>query len=223
MNKNIVISGGSSGIGLELVKQLASEGNNLYSFDIQVFPETIERVTSITADISDWSQIKKGMESVQGTIDILINNAGIMHRGEFFQTTQEEWDRLIGVHLTGSYGMIREAYEHLSPQPMIVQVSSGHAKHPKKDPFAYSLMKQAGMALASDLSVHYPQYTVKSVFPGPVETPLAFTELSEEQIAAKRQKGMHTPKYVASLIIQLMNSSHRELVFNREKWDYDFV
>ncbi len=222
-NQNVVISGGSSGIGLELCKQLATSGNRVYSFDVQPMPEAINNVESLIVDISDWQQIRRGMDSVRGNVDLLINNAGVMHRGEYFETTQEQWNRLVGVHLTGSYGMIREAHQHFSEKPTIVQISSGHAKNPQKNPFAYSLLKQATAVFADDLAQLYPHYTVKSAFPGPVDTPLTYAELTPEQIADKKLNDKpHSPEYVAGLILKLINSTHKELLFDGTKWEYDF-
>ncbi len=222
--KTIVISGGSGGIGLALVRQLCARGNTVYSFDLHPLPADIPNAHGIVANIADWEQISQGMAGIPGTIDILINNAGVMHRGEYFQTTQAQWNTLVGVHLTGSYGMVREAHARFSAKPLIVQISSRHALHPKKDPFAYSLVKQAATTFAADLAQHYPHYVVQSVFAGPVETPLSYADCTPEQAAAKKieQRADH-PDQLAALIIQLMESEKSALVFDEERRAYDIV
>jgi len=154
-------------------------------------------------------------------IDILINNAGVIRRGTIFESTEKEFDLLFDVNVKGSWLMIREAKEKLSEKAIIVQISSGHALRPGSDPGIYTLTKQTTLNLANMIELTCPNYLVKVVCPGPVNTPLARYGRTKKDVQ-RIIKISHKPKYVASKIIELLESNKRKLLFEPKSWDYIF-
>lgn len=113
-SKNVVITGAGSGIGRELALQLAACGNRLALADInpQSLGETLAQARLLgagqllgqTLDVSDAAQVKAFAEQTQasfGSIDVLINNAGITRFGDFASTSPEAFRQVIDINFWG--------------------------------------------------------------------------------------------------------------------------
>lgn len=115
MPSTVLITGGSRGIGEATVRRFAASGWNTafcwkesLSSAQAVAQET--GALSIQADVADVQAVKQMVEQVErtfGHIDVLINNAGCGHFGLLNEVTDEEWDRLISVNLSGTFYTIR--------------------------------------------------------------------------------------------------------------------
>jgi 3-oxoacyl-[acyl-carrier protein] reductase len=114
--KNILLIGSSGGLGKHFAKGLASEGYNLalhYNENASKLDETIKeigktdvKITTYKADISDENSVKGMVDKVKadfGSIDILINNAGLSLNAVSWKLTTENWNKVIGVNLTGPF------------------------------------------------------------------------------------------------------------------------
>lgn len=219
-NKTVVLTGGSSGIGLELVKRLAEHGAMVYSFDRHPFPLSLQGVVSIVADVGDGDQVRHGLQQVKEPIDVLFNNAGVMRRGDLFQSSEEDFDVLFHVHVKASWLMLRESQTKLHPNATIVQMCSRHALNPKQNPALYSLAKLTAMHLAEMVARDYPEYRVKLLFPGSIDTPLAGHGLTEEELVKKRET-MHTVEEAVEKILEVVKRDDlSRLEFDEEKWEY---
>jgi NAD(P)-dependent dehydrogenase (short-subunit alcohol dehydrogenase family) len=217
--KTIVLTGGSSGIGFELAMQLAAKGNTVYSFDRRPFPLQQEGVHAIVVDITNDQDVRQGMEQIPGPIHVLFNNAGMMRRGTIFDAPEEDFDTLFGVHVKGSWLMLRRARPKLANDAMIVQMSSVHALHRSVNPGLYTLAKQAVAEMARNIAQQEPQYTVKILFPGPVDTPLARFDVTGKALEEKK-KIMETAESVAAKIIRFLESEGAELHYDSETQEY---
>ncbi len=218
-DKTIVLTGGSSGIGLALAQQLAERGNSIYSFDRKPFPLQTSGVHSIVADITNDEDVQKGMEQITQPIHILFNNAGMMRRGTIFDASEEDFDTLFGVHVKGSWLMLRRARPKLANDAMIVQMSSVHALNRSRDPGLYTLAKQAVTELTRNIARQEPHYTVKILFPGPVDTPLARFDVHGKALQEK-ERIMETAENVAGKIIGFLESEGAELHYDAQTREY---
>ncbi len=180
--KTVLITGGSSGIGHALAKLLKEKGANVYSFDKNVPQETVEGINYVNVDITNSSQIEKSLYNIPIPIDVLVNNAGVMRRGTIFDSTEDEFDLLFDTNLKGSWLILKYAKSRLSDKATVVQLSSGHALRPQSNPGLYTLVKRSAIALAEILQLTCPEYSVKIVCPGPVDTPLLRYGRNEEEI-----------------------------------------
>jgi len=119
LGRNAVVTGASSGIGRAVALALAEEGANVVVADIVSGDEVISqcrelgvKVAAHYGDIADFgiaeSIIKTCVDSL-GSVDILCNIAGIFNPKTIFDVSEEEWDRMIAVHLKGTFNLTRHA------------------------------------------------------------------------------------------------------------------
>lgn len=127
--KTAVITGGASGIGRGIALKLATHGADIVVADLQREPrvpdttptlEAIERHTDsggrfIECDVTKYADLVKAVDATEefGGIDVMVNNAGIVHPVEFFDTTDDDFEKLIGVNLKGAYFGCQAAGERM--------------------------------------------------------------------------------------------------------------
>ena len=213
--KIAVVTGGGTGMGRELTRQLAAEGCHVATCDIieENLTETIElgrqgaasgtKVTGHLCDVADEAQVKAFRDVVAGEhktdhINLLFNNAGIGGGGSFINTTREEWERTFGICWHGVYHFTRAFMPMLlaSTEGHIVNTSSvdglrgslgGRIPHT-----AYSTAKFAvrgfSEALIHDFRFNAPHLKVSVVFPGAVGSDIAVN--TTRILGQKRPKDM---------------------------------
>lgn len=134
--RNALVTGGARGIGAATALVLAREGASVAIGDKISSQDTVKgiealgrRAVGIKADIAYSSDVKRMVEEALdalGHIDILINNAGEVHRDSLMETTEEVWDRIIDVDLKGAFLCIQAIYPHMKERGYgkIVNISS---------------------------------------------------------------------------------------------------
>ncbi|MDH5241349.1 MAG: SDR family oxidoreductase, partial [Gammaproteobacteria bacterium] len=110
--KNVLVTGGASGIGQATAQRFLEEGCSVSILDrdaaarARVSQELPELTAVIDADVSRLDQVRAAVATAidrMGSIDVLINNAGISIRHDFLDITPENWDKVVGVCLTGIF------------------------------------------------------------------------------------------------------------------------
>jgi len=188
-NKNILITGAGSGIGLALARLFALGGAKLILTDInadnlaQVSKELESSVSiSMAADASkkaDWLSLKKLIEDEAGHLDVLINNAGMTSFGFFEDTSEELFNKVMDVNLNGVVMGCREMMSLLekSERGMIVNVASifGLISVPMMAPYHASKFAVRGFteALKQDMLFGQKNIDVICVMPGGIRTNIA--------------------------------------------------
>jgi 3-oxoacyl-[acyl-carrier protein] reductase len=136
--KVALVTGGSRGIGAEIVRRLAAEGADV-GFTYHTGKDEAEqvaaqvrglgrRVLAVQADLAEATAAVTVMEAVVGEfgrLDILVNNAGITHWGSVAQTSAEDFDRLVAVDARAPLLMMRAAAGTLADGGRVVNISSG--------------------------------------------------------------------------------------------------
>lgn len=194
--KHAVVTGGGSGMGRELVVQLAAEGCSVATCDVNAgsLAETRSRaeasatqgagVTTHRCDVSDEAAVlafRDEAVSAHGEqIDLLFNNAGIGGGGSFVADSRQEWEQTFGVDWWGVYFCTRAFLPHLTgaPEAWLVNTSSVNGFWASLGPgiphTAYSTAKFAvkgfSEALIEDLRVNAPNVHVAVVMPGHIGT-----------------------------------------------------
>ena len=121
-NKNVIVTGGASGIGQATAARFLEEGCSVCVIDrsdearASVVKELPGLSGAIDADVASFEQVQSAFaEAVEsmGSVDILINNAGISIRHDFLDSTPEEWDRVVDVNLKGVFYMAQVAARHM--------------------------------------------------------------------------------------------------------------
>ena len=120
--KKVLVTGGASGIGQATAARFMEEGCVVsiidYSADARerVAEELPGLAAIIDADVSDMEQVRIAFQKAvdaMGSVDVLINNAGISIRHGFLDITSEEWDTVLGVNLTGVFNVAQTAARHM--------------------------------------------------------------------------------------------------------------
>ena len=188
--KRALVTGGNSGIGAAVVRALADAGAKV-AINYLVHPESTQtivkeiqsknrEVISIQSDVSDPNAVAKMFEQIDkewGSIDILINSAGIDGARAFaWEAEISAWQKVIEVNLLGSFYNSREALKRMIPQKsgVILNVSSVHEIVAWSGFSAYTASKAAIGMMTKTLAQEAAPYGVRvlSIGPGAIKTPI---------------------------------------------------
>ena len=186
MKKIAILTGGSSGIGLETAKALAKEGCKVYEFSRRA--ASFGFMEHVCVDVSDEAQVKAAVDMVaerEGRIDILVNNAGFGISGAFEFTDTADAKRLMDVNLFGMSNTIKAVLPHMRAQKKGRIVNLSSVAGPLPIPFQswYSISKAAVNALTMSVANEVKPYGVSvcCVMPGDIKT--GFTAARRKSIA----------------------------------------
>ena len=156
--KNVVITGGSRGIGAAAVELFAAKGHRvffLYEKNHEAAAALAERccATAICCDVADSEAVKAAFRQI-GDVDILICNAGIAQTGLMSMTDEATWDRIFNVNVKGMYLCINEAMPAFlrKHEGCIITVSSMWGQVGASCEVVYSATKGAVIALTKALA-----------------------------------------------------------------------
>jgi NAD(P)-dependent dehydrogenase (short-subunit alcohol dehydrogenase family) len=188
-----LITGGGSGIGLATARLLLDDGANVVIAGRRTDPledaakelAAGERLRSFSADISSEGHCKTLVANTVrafGSLNILVNNAGVFRGGPLIEMEEEDFDENINVNLKGTWFMCRFAARHLmeAGSGSIVNVSSylANRAHHSTPSSAYAAAKAGVLGLTRSLAVELAPYKIRvnAVLPAIVNTPM-LTEL----------------------------------------------
>ena len=211
--KNVLISGGSRGIGKSAAYLLSRS-------DYQVFaPSSQELDQSSEKSVQDYfsnAEIEDCEQSLYG----LIVNAGVYHSSCFEEYCFNDWQRVLDVNLNGAFHLVKAAlpllktYVKLNPESYsrIIFISSVSAYAGELYAPAYSASKAALIALAKSLALEFAKYkiTVNSICPGWVRTDMALNQMPNEDVikdslGATLQNRWIEPEEIAHAISYLLS------------------
>jgi NAD(P)-dependent dehydrogenase (short-subunit alcohol dehydrogenase family) len=192
--KVAVVTGAGSGIGLAMVKRFAAEGASVVGGEVVYARladiDAVPGATAVHCDVSDCASVRELIEAAvrgPGAIDVLCNNAGIFGRFKTVdETTDEEWERELGVNLTGTFLCTREALGHMraAGRGMIINTASIAGLAGGIDGAAYTASKHGVIGLTKSTAVAYGKDGVRcvAICPGGVVT--GITDEFERALAA---------------------------------------
>ncbi len=195
--KNALVTGASSGIGRAIAVRFAREGANVainYIGNADDAEETRKLVLQeyatagvpqrksviVRADVASEEQVQAMFQQVIesfGSLDILINNAGIQKASPSHEVAMADFDRVLAVDLRGPFLCAREAIRHFLSRGrpgVIVNNSSVHETIPKPKYVSYSIAKGGLDNLTRTLALEYADHGIRvnAVGPGAVVTPI---------------------------------------------------
>ena len=214
---NVVITGGSRGIGAAAVERFAARGDRvyfLYEKNHAAAQSVCEKTgaTAICCDVADKAAVEAAFRQI-GDVDILVCNAGICHTGLMTMMEESQWDRLFAVNVKGIYNCVNAAMPAFlrKHSGSIVTVSSMWGQVGASCEAAYSATKGAVIALTKALAKELGPsgIRVNCVAPGVILTdmcrdvdPAILDEMAEENPVGRNG----TPMDVANAMIYLADA-----------------
>ena len=202
-SKVVIVTGGSRGIGAEIVKQLAIENYNIVlnyhksekqAKEIQKYLlEKGKNIEIFQADVSKRDEVKKIIEFTMQkfkTIDVLINNAGISQEKLFTEITEEDWNNMLQNNLNSVFYCTQEVLPEMIKKQngCIINISSIWGVTGGSCEVAYSTVKAGinGMTKALAKELGPSQIRVNSIAPGIIDTQMNDNLSIEEKEEIKK-------------------------------------
>lgn len=222
--KVMMVTGAGRGIGEAIVKAVAAEGATVALNDVNtencnkvlgdIKKESPESIC-VPGDVSVSRSVENMVGSVLkrfGKIDILVNNAGAASINRLEETSEEVWDRIMGIDLKGvflcSVAVVKSMMENKNGN--IINIASNSAQAPIALGGAYSVAKAGVRMLTRLMALEWGKFNIRanSVSPGFIRTPLTESAYKDEEKARKRAeivpiKRIGTPEDVAKLVLFL--------------------
>lgn len=160
-NKVAIITGSSSGIGEAIARKYHENGANVvitYNNKrerAQAIADELSAPLCLHLDVRDRQSIKNCFKNVfeqYGTINVLVNNAGINRTADFDKQTDEEWDEVIDVNLTGPFRCCQEVLPYISDYGRIINIGSLSGEYGGPRTPSYACAKMGLMALTHNLA-----------------------------------------------------------------------
>ena len=195
--RGVVLTGGAGDIGAAVAAELAARGAQLTLIDAKTASEAkpwLERigtdVTYVQADVRDRARVDEILAQVD-PLDIAIANAGIVESAPALEITQEQWERQLGVNLTGAFNLAQAAARILVARGRggrILFTGSWVQEVPWPEIAAYSVSKAGVRMLARSFARELAQHgiLVNVLAPGIVNAGLAGRQLATEPHYARR-------------------------------------
>lgn len=174
MARNVVISGGSGGIGSEIVRLFAAAGNSVTVLDIAApeagIPAAFERV-----DMADWQAVAAAVDRVaerSGNIDVCVASAGIVRKAAAREMSEGAWRQSTGVNLDGVAALLTQSARYMKAGGAMVALSSTSAQRGWPEHAAYNAAKAGIEGLVKGLAAELGPdgIRVNAVLPGIIHT-----------------------------------------------------
>jgi len=193
----IVVTGGGSGIGAATVRRLADEGAVTVSLDLdEQRASASDPALGLACDVTDEASVSAALDTVverYGRLDGAVLNAGIALEVPLIETTLDQWNRVIGVNLTGAFLVAKHAVSRMTEGGALVFHASMSGLVATVDEPAYCASKAGVIGLSRAIAVDYAKRGIRSnaVCPGVVDTPMTREQFAPHPEFRTAVEGMH--------------------------------
>ncbi len=182
-----LVTGGCGGIGRGIVSMLVADGFEVGVLDLQL--DESQQVWGRAVDVSDSTQVNTAIsEFAKDGIDSLVNNAGIVLDNVSWKMTDDEWQQVIDVNLTGVFNCCRAAIPFMrsANKGSIVNIASINGMRGKFGQSNYSAAKAGVIGLTKTLAKETAKFniTVNAIAPGMIETKILEGMSESQRVAA---------------------------------------
>ena len=230
MNKVVLVTGASGGIGSAICERLAKENYDIvihyFSSEEKAFSlaERLKEkhsvsIMTIKADVAKEDEVEKMFDQIDGQmggVDILVNNAAIDLPDMFHLKTAEQFRRVLDVNVVGAYNCAKRAYEHMKENEYgrIINIASTNGINTYYPMcFDYDASKAALISLTHDLAVQFSPYVnVNAIAPGFIGTEKELDGYDEQFLKEECEKILKKrygrPEEVADLVKFLIEADY---------------
>ena len=195
---NAVVTGSTSGIGLGIARALAAQGTNIMlngfgdADEIEATRGGLEKECGVkavysNADMSKPDQIRTMIETAQrdlGSVDVLVNNAGIQFVAPIEEFPDEKWDAITAINLSATFHTIKAALPGMKAKGWgrIINIASAHGLVASPYKVAYIAAKHGVVGITKTIALEAAEFgiTVNAICPGYVLTPLVEKQIPEQ-------------------------------------------
>ncbi|WP_346986019.1 SDR family NAD(P)-dependent oxidoreductase [Chryseobacterium sp. POE27] len=183
-DKNVIITGGSAGIGLATAKTFIAKGANvlitgrntdsLQTASVKINSPKLKTLASDISKLADIATLEKEIAESGNKVDVLVLNAGIAKQFSIEETTEEVFDDLFNINVKGLFFTLQKLIPHLAEGASIVLISSGVSVSGYAQMGAYAATKSAVDAIARTAAIELAdrKIRVNTVAPGLTDTPM---------------------------------------------------
>jgi glucose 1-dehydrogenase len=197
--RTAIVTGAGSGIGYAIAVRFGGAGaavcvNYLdHEEEAQALAARLPRAMAVKADVSKAAEVGEMVERTRdqfGSVDVLVNNAGIETESPFLDMDEETWDRILDINLKGAFLCARAAGRVMRDAGRggsIVNISSIHEDLPFPGYAPYCAAKGGLRMLMRDIAVELAPYRIRvnNVAPGAIATPINEPTLKDPEKLAK--------------------------------------
>jgi NAD(P)-dependent dehydrogenase (short-subunit alcohol dehydrogenase family) len=186
-DKTVIVTGAASGIGLATAKRFGSEGARVVIADRdakrsadaagEVKVAGAPDAWGAACDVSDERAVAACVDGTVerfGSLDVVVNNAGLMTFIALPDLTADDWRKVLGVDLLGAFFFVKQAFLHMRKGGSVVNVASIHAveTEPKVAPYAAAKAALVSLTRSAAIEGKARGIRVNAVLPGAVDTPM---------------------------------------------------
>jgi 3-hydroxybutyrate dehydrogenase len=187
--RTVIVTGAAQGIGYAIAQGFIRNGDFVAIFDLneeaaKSAAGELGNSKGYQVNVADEESVKSAVEKViaeRGTIDVLVNNAGVQFISPVEDFPEEKWDLVVDVILKGTFLSTKHVLPAMKKQRKgrIITISSGHGRRPDAYKSAYVAAKYAQIGFTNVTAMETAQFgiTANSILPGPTRT-----ELIEKQL-----------------------------------------
>lgn len=228
-NKRTLITGGTTGIGLETAKQFLAEGARVIITGVNPdsiaaakaeFGSEVLVVRADSASVSAQKELAQAVEAHYGKVDVVFINAGVSVWQPLEAWTEDMFDRSFDINVKGPYFLIQSLLPVFANPASVVLNTSISAHIGSTNSSVYAATKAAFLSFSKTLSSELMQHGIRfnAVSPGPVDTPLydklgvpdAYRQKINEEIIKSIPAGRFgTPEEVAKAVLYLASDESR--------------
>lgn len=213
--KNILVTGGTRGIGRAISDKLLADGHKVFI----VYKESTEqanelaekygdKVVILQANLADKEQVKQLIEQLKDVqLDGIVNNAGIVYLTKWDDFNFDEWDETLAVNLTAPVKLVHGLRNNLKDGATVVNIASVDGFCAAFDTVAYAASKAALISVTKSLAAILGSRNIRvnAIAPGWVETEMTADTMPDESKELTPLKRNAKPEEVASVASFLLS------------------